>query len=153
MHFRGYREGDAGALARVFYDSIHKGPGPYTDDQRAAWLPRVPHAGEFAVRLNQMFVAVAEERGKPIGFMGMKTNGYIELVFVLHECRGQGVFRYPYETIETRARESKCCRLWTHASLMAQPAFLAQGFCVMLHEAAARNGQLLARAEMEKRLT
>ncbi|WP_366874569.1 GNAT family N-acetyltransferase [uncultured Roseobacter sp.] len=66
--------------------------------------------------------------------------------------QGTGLFRKLYDHIEQWARGRREPRLWTHASLMAQPAFRAMGFLVIHHETVVRDGQSLARAEMEKRL-
>ena len=55
--------------------------------------------------------------------------------------------------LEATARAEWEPRLWTHASLMAQPAFAALGFAVIQHETVARAGQTLSRAQMEKPLT
>lgn len=152
MHLRRYKPGDAGALAAVYYDAVRNGAGSYTEEQRAAWAPRIPDADEFGARLASMFVMIAEVRGKPIGFMAMQPDGYIDLVFVLHKNRSQGAFRQLYETIETHARGNNLCRLWTHASLMAKPAFAARGFRVIRYERVVRSGQTLDRAGMEKLL-
>jgi putative acetyltransferase len=74
------------------------------------------------------------------------------LVFVAAASQGRGVFRVLYEALETYAVEKGCSRLWTHASLTAQRAFEACGFCVIRHETVPRAGQTLARAQMEKLL-
>ncbi|WP_298974499.1 GNAT family N-acetyltransferase [uncultured Roseobacter sp.] len=139
---------DAPELAQVFFAAVREGPSPYSQAQRRAWLPEPP-TGERLARLETL---VAESDGRITGFMTVEPGGYIDLAFVLPEHQGTGLFRKLYDCIEQWARGRQEPRLWIHASLMAQPAFRAMGFLVIHHETVVRDGQSLARAEMEKRL-
>ena len=141
---------DVPALARLFFDSVRSGPSPYTDAQRAAWMPKVPPADRFADRLHSQFVAVAEHERAPYGFMSMDQAGYIDLAYILPTHRGTGTFRRLYLMLEERGTEQGLRRFWTHASLTAQPAFRSVGFSIIQHENVERAGQNLQRAEMEK---
>lgn len=143
---------DAPALAQVFYNAIRRGPSPYTDAQRAAWLPAVPDTEAFAQRLAAQSVALSERDGSPIGFMTLAADGYVDLAYILHAERGAGVFGRLFQMIEQRAHGQGNERLWTHASLLAQPAFRKHGFSIIQHETVTRSGEVLARAEMEKAL-
>ncbi|MEM9576387.1 MAG: GNAT family N-acetyltransferase [Pseudomonadota bacterium] len=153
MQFRKGVASDAPALAQVFYKAVREGPSPYSDAQRAAWMPHPLDPVAFADRLADKQVMLCEDRGEAIGFMTLEPGGYIDLASILPPYRGRGVFRTLYVEIEALARQENEARLWVHASLMAQPAFQAMGFLVMHHETVARAGQQLARAEMEKHLT
>ena len=146
-------QADIGRLAQVFFDAVRCGPSPYTEAQRAAWVPQVPSADDFAVRLEGQHIVIAGAANQPQGFMTLRADGYVDFAYVLPDARGQGLFRALYRAIEGEARNRRLDHLSTHASLMAQPAFRAVGFEVMHHEEVERNGQLLARALMEKRLT
>ena len=145
--------GDAEALAQIFYKAVHEGPSLYTQAQRNAWLPEPPGGADWTARLADLNVAVAEMNGRPIGFMSVESGGYINLAFILPEHQGTGVFRRLHDRVEQWARQQGEARLWTHASLMAQPAFRARGFFVIHHETVERNGESLTRAKMEKTLT
>lgn len=138
------------AIGRLMYDAIHNGPSQYTSAQRQAWLA-TPNAGPaWTERLAAQHVVVAREAGELLGFMTLQDD-YIDLAFVAAAAQGQGLFRALFGAIEAQARACGQSRLWTHASLMAQPAFRAMGFHVIRHETVARAGQELARAEMEKK--
>lgn len=141
------RPQDADPLAQVFYAAVRKGDSPYTEAQRAAWVPALPSG---AARLMPLHIAVAEVSGRPVGFMSIEQGGYIDLAFIHPAHHGTGLFRQMYTWIEGWAAAQQEPRLWTHASLMAQPAFRAMGFLVIHHETVARNGQSLRRAKMEK---
>jgi putative acetyltransferase len=145
-------KGDYDALGMVMYDAIHSGKSDYTPDQRHAWLA-APYAGpQWATKLAAQHVVLAEAAGAPLGFMSLAVDGYVDLAFVAARAQGSGVFRLLYAQIEQAARTQGDRRLWTHASLMAQPAFEAVGFHVIRQERVARAGQFLDRAEMEKPL-
>ena len=154
MHIREVRPEDAAQLAFVFFASVRQGDSPYTEAQRAAWLAAKPDAETMARRIDGLFIAVAEEANGVTGFMGLReADGYVDLAFILPEARGKGMFRALAERIEEQARAARLSRLWTHASLMAQPAFQALGFQVIHHETVDRAGEQLRRALMEKVLT
>jgi len=144
--------GEADALGRIMFRAIHEGPSAYTLAQRTAWCAAPPAGAAWAARLAPMQVRVAEARGAPVGFM-VRDGAYVDFTFVLPDWQGCGVFSALYARIEAEAREAGLHRLWVHASLMAQPAFAARGLHVIRHETVDRNGEVLRRAEMEKRLT
>ncbi len=95
---------------------------------------------------------MAEVEGAVVGFMSIEPGGYIDLAFIRPEHWGRGLFRQMFDLVEAHARGAGEARLWTHASLTAQPAFRAMGFSTIHHETVARNGESLQRAKMEKTL-
>lgn len=139
-------------LGHVMWRAIHEGASAYSQAQRTAWLPAPPSGDAWAAKLAGQVVYVAEAQGAPVGFV-TRAGAYVDLAYVLPDWQGRGVFSALYPVVEAEARTMGQSRLWVHASLMAQPAFLAQGFHVIAHETVERNGQTLDRAEMEKRLT
>ena len=153
MHFRDGTIRDAAQLAHVFFTAVRCGDSPYTEAQRAAWLPAKPTTENFVQRLSGQFVAVAEFRRTPVGFMTLRSDGYIDLAFIVPQARGQGAFRHMFEIVEKQVYSEGASRLWTHASLTAEPAFQAMGFSVIQREAVDCAGQKLRRALMEKKLT
>lgn len=145
-------EADAPLLGTIFLRAIREGPSPYSDAQRAAWAPELPDPEEWAARLAAQRVAVAERDRAPVGFMTLARDGYIDLAFILPVARGQGNFAALCDRIEQWARGDNCPRLWTFASLMAEPAFCRAGFRVTDREEIDCEGQRLQRARMEKKL-
>ncbi|WP_300033474.1 GNAT family N-acetyltransferase [uncultured Roseobacter sp.] len=143
---------DAPALAQVFFRAVREGDSPYTEAERQAWMPHPPDPDRWAARLGALDCVLFRDGNEAVGFMTTEPGGYIDLAFILPAHRGRGVFRALYSEIEARARRAGEARLWTHASLMAQPAFQAVGFHVIQHETVERAGQHLRRAEMEKGL-
>ena len=143
-------DADADCLGRVMYDAIHKGRSAYTAAQKRAWLAAPPAGPAWAARLASQTLWLAEGANGPTAFISLGPQGYVDLAFVAAASQGRGVFRALCAALETYAVQKGCSRLWTHASLMAQPAFEACGCRVIRHETVLRAQQTLARAEMEK---
>lgn len=140
------------ALGQLMWEAIHAGPSRYSPAQRTAWLPAAPTGAAWAERLDSQQIWVVGD-GAPQGFVTLTRDGYVDFAYVHPSVQGRGVFRALMAALEQAARDAGHPRLWTHASLMAQPAFAALGFAVIQHEQIARAGHTLHRAEMEKSLT
>jgi len=137
-------------LGAVMFSAIHEGASLYTAAQRAAWLPAPNGGSAWAERLDAQTVWLALTDALPVGFVTLASGGYIDFAYVRADAQGRGVFSTLLATLEDEARVSALPRLWTHASLMAEPAFAARGFHVTRRETVTRADQSLARAEMEK---
>ena len=144
---------EAGALGALMWDAIHNGRSVYTPAQRKAWLPTPPAGQAWADRLGDQRIWVARDGANPVGFVTLAAGDYVDFAYVRSDAQGRGVFGAMMATLESAACENGARRLWTHASLMAQPAFARAGFHVIRHETVARSGETLSRAEMEKPLT
>lgn len=141
---------DYETLGQVMFTAIRDGDSPYTQAQRAAWMPK-PNAGPtWAHRLSQHHVWLAEQAHGAVGFMTLDSAGYIDLAYILPSARGQGVFGALLTEVEYCATQRRLTRLSTHASLMAEPAFAHYGFSVVKRETVTRASESLRRAEMKK---
>ena len=107
----------------------------------------------WAKRLEAQTVWVALSDTSPVGFITLAKGGYIDFAYVHGRAQGQGVFSTLLAALQDEARASALPRLWTHASLLAEPAFAAHGFHVTERETVTRADQMLARAKMKKVLT
>ncbi|MEL6665965.1 MAG: GNAT family N-acetyltransferase [Pseudomonadota bacterium] len=143
---------DYDTLGQVMFDAIHNGPTKYTDAQSNAWAPAPRSGPDWADRLSQKDVIIAERGGDALGFMSIEPGGYIDFAYIRPSAQGSGLFRKLFSDVEHRAKASSETELSTHASLMAQPAFAAMGFNVDFHETVEVDGQQLARARMIKTL-
>ena len=134
------------------FDAIHNGPSRYTDAQSNAWAP-IPRSGpEWASRLSQKDVIIAEHGRAIMGFMTIEPGGYVDFAYIRPSAQGSGLFRRLFAEVMKRAEAAGETELSTHASLMAQPAFAAMGFEIDFHETVEVDGQKLARARMIKTL-
>ncbi|HEX8061869.1 MAG TPA: GNAT family N-acetyltransferase [Allosphingosinicella sp.] len=151
-HFRWASEADNGRLGEIMFDSVRNGDSPYSQAQRAAWVGAPPSGEAWAAKLALQDVIVAERDGEPVGFMTLAGGGYIDLAFIRPGARHTGLFRQLLSRIVERALAKGEPRLWTHASLSAEPAFAAHGFAVVRRERVRVGDQELDRCEMERRL-
>jgi len=143
---------DYDALGAVMFTSIHSTPSPYTEAQRKAWNSTPPQGANWQSKLAAQFVVLAETNADLTGFMTLRRDGYLDFAYILPSARGTGVFRALYTALEAQAKSRGLRRIWLNASLMAQAPFAAMGFQVVQHETVTRNGETLARAQMEKHL-
>ncbi len=153
VEIRQIYSGEEKVLGHVMWNAIHSEASLYSEAQRKAWLAAPPKGPAWIRKLEAQKVWVAVVGASPVGFVTLAKGGYIDLAFVRSEAQGQGVFSALLVALEETARARKHPRLWTHASLMAEPAFAARGFYVTRRETVMRADQTLARAEMEKVLT
>ena len=139
---------DYDALGAVMFDAIHNGPTKYTAAQSDAWAP-VPRSGpDWAARLAEQHIVVAEQGAEIAGFMSIEPGGYVDFAYIRPSAQGSGLFRCLFNHVRARAEAEGEPALSTHASLMAQPAFAAMGFQVDFHETVEVDGQMLDRARM-----
>jgi len=150
--FRWASAADGEELADIMFDAVRRGDSPYTEAQRAAWAP-VRRSGEaWAARLQGQDIILAERDGTGIGFMSLAPGGYVDFAFIRPAARGSGLFRQLLSFVVDRAIAKREPRLWTHASLMAEPAFAACGFTIVRRERIVMGDQSLDRCEMERSL-
>jgi putative acetyltransferase len=149
VNIRRFRESDAAATARVFYDSIHHATREFYDAaQRRAWAPEVPETEAWWARIAPQIAFVAERDGTLIGFMTLRTDGHLDLAFVAPDAVGQGVAKALYDALLAEATAAGMTRFTTEASLLARPFFLRQGWSVQREEAVERHGVILTRFRM-----
>jgi len=144
--------GDFGALGKVFRACVREGAGPYTEAQRTAWSP-APRAGKArSAHPGAQSVWLAETESRPLGFLALAAEGYIDLAYILAEAQGQGLFRRPCGALENEAFRLGIHHLWTDASLHAKGPFEASSFTATRAGMAVRSGERLKRFRMEKTL-
>lgn len=141
---------DYDALGDVVFDAVRNGASLYTEAQRAAWVPVRRGGEEWAERLKGQVIALARDETRAVGFMTLAAQGYIDFAFIRPEAQGTGLFRRLFAMIEELALAQNEHRLWTHASLMAGPAFASVGFAVVEPQFVEMGGERLERAVMEK---
>ncbi len=81
---RPYLPTDAAALADIFRESFYDlAAEDYDEDQRAAWMDSISDEDAFAERLASQLTLVALDAGEPAGFISLKDNTYIDMIYVL----------------------------------------------------------------------
>jgi putative acetyltransferase len=150
---RRFTRKDAAATAQLYFDAVRIGGlGPYSEAETVAWAPEIPETEAWRERLSAQNTFIAEQAVKIVGFLAIDDTGYIDLAFVAPEVQGQGVAFTLYKAAENQAIQQGLSRLTAHASLLAHPFFLRQGWTALEEERVERHGEVLRRFYMEKHL-
>lgn len=150
INIRKGNSADWNALAGLFHASVHDGAILYTKAQRAAWSPASRAGPDWSLRMEKQSVLVGETGQKPVGFMTLEMNGYLDCAYIAPEYQGRGLFRRLYAPLEAEAVADGVPRIYTHASLHARRAFAAMGFGVVKPETVSFGDIYLPRFSMEK---
>lgn len=150
--FRWATPDDSDVLADIMFDAVRYGESRYTEEQRRAWVPVRRNGQAWRARLEQQEIVIAEQGGKAVGFMSLADGGYVDFAYIRPEAQHTGLFRQLLQHVVTRANDRGERLLWTHASLMAEPAFAKLGFTIRTRERVQIGEQNFDRCEMEMRL-
>lgn len=154
LQIRDFREEDAAALARLFFDTVRSvNLGDYSQAQVAAWAPGVPDAAAWRRRMAARHTLVAEDETGLLGFIELEEHGHVDMLYCRADRVHQGVGSALYAAAEARARRLGLTRLFTSASLTARPFFERHGFRVLYPRTVERMGVQLTQFAMEKELT
>ena len=124
---------DAPAVAELFYHTIlNVNVGDYSVAQVEAWAGPAPVPEMWERRIaedgsaRRTFVAATE--GTVLGFADLEKDGHVDMLYVHHEYQGCGVASALLDRIEAEARRLGLRRLYTEASITAEPFFRSRGF-------------------------
>ncbi len=151
--FRWASAADTELLADIMFDAVRNGESRYTEQQRAAWVPVRRTGPDWSARLQRQDIVLAEQDGRAIGFVSLAEGGYVDFAYIRPEAQHTGLFRQLLSRIAERAIPKGEPLLWTHASLMAEPAFAKLGFTIRKRERVQIGDQAFDRCEMEKPLS
>jgi putative acetyltransferase len=141
VQIRSFRPNDAPVLLALFRDTIRRvNARDYSPEQIRAWVPDEIDAAEWAARFAGRFVAVAELRGRVVGFAELEADGHIDRFYVSADHQRLGVGRALLDAIVGEARRLGVRRLFTEASITARPFFTSQGFDVLAPQVVVARG-------------
>lgn len=149
MILRPYRSPDCGALAQLFYDTIHSvNLGDYTREQVDAWATGRVDLEAWDRSLTQHLTLIAEEEGEIAGFGDMDADGYLDRLYVHRGHQRRGVATALCDALEARTAAPV---FTTHASITAKPFFQGRGYRTLKRQQVERRGVWLTNFVMEKR--
>jgi putative acetyltransferase len=144
---------DATVVARIFRGAIEDLTGDdYDETQRAAWMASANDEDGFAKRLAAQTTLLALRDGAPIGFVSLKGNDHIDMLYVRPEVAGEGVGKFLAGAVETLARGRGVKMLTVDSSDTALPFFEKLGFRPQARQSVAIEGEWLANTKMAKPL-
>jgi putative acetyltransferase len=144
---------DAGVVAQIFRDAIEElTEEDYDEAQRAAWMASADDEEDFAKRLAAQTTLLALRDGEAVGFVSLKGNDLIDMLYVRPEVAGDGIGSFLVAAMETLARGRGAKTLTVDASDTALPFFEKLGFKPQFRQSVALEGEWLANTKMAKAL-
>ncbi len=144
---------DRATVAQIFRDAIQElTEDDYDDAQRAAWAASADDEASFAKRLAGQTTLLALRDSEPVGFISLKGNDHIDMLYVRPEVAGEGIGAFLATAIETLARGRGAKTLGVDASDTALPFFEKLGFKPQVRQSIALEGEWLANTKMAKAL-
>ena len=146
--------GDIGRLAAIVREAIEvSAADDYDVDQRAAWASMVDDEATFGARIEHCVTLVAEAGGSPVGFIALKGNDTIDLLYVSPSHGRRAVATFLCQAIELLAGGRKSSTLTVEASDTLHPLLMRLGYTPMQRNTVSLHGQWLANTTMRKTLT
>jgi len=153
MEVRESREADIPAVARRYYDTVHRvNARDYSAQQIEAWAPGVANESFWLERFKRYRVFVAEQAGVATGFAEFATTGHIDCFYMHHAWQRQGVGFRLMERREREARKRMLPGLFPDVSITARPFFEKMGFRVVREQTKRYRGVGFDQTSMAKRL-
>lgn len=126
---RPFKPSDGAALAAVFRASILELTGEdYGPEQQDAWAAAADDEAAFANRLAGLLTLVAVDGGTPVGFISVKDNAHVEMLYVHPGAAGRGVARLLCDAAETLGAARGSRRMSVDASDTALGFFQHRGY-------------------------
>lgn len=153
VSLRPFLPADAPALAALFRASIEELTGDdYDEDQQEAWAAAADDQEAFGARLGGLLTLVALRGGAPVGFVAVKDDTHIDLLFVLPEAAGSGVGTALCTAAETLARGRGSKTLTVDASDTALGFFQQRGYQPERRNTVSLGGEWLSNTTLRKSL-
>lgn len=144
---------DAAMLAALFRTSIEELTGDdYEPDQQDAWAAAADDEEAFGVKLAGLLTLIATHEGQVTGFVAVKDNAHIEMLYVHPRAAGSGVGAALCEAAETLARARGTTAMSVDASDTALGFFQHRGYVAQQRNSVSQGDVWLANTSMRKLL-
>ena len=148
MMLRPYKTADCGALAALFYQTVHTVNGAnYTREQLDAWATGEVDLNEWDRSFMMHCTFVAVENGEIVGFGDMDASGYLDRLYVHWGHQRCGIGTALCDALE---RQAAVGHFVTHASITARPFFERRGYRVVREQQVICRGVAMTNYVMEK---
>ena len=126
---RPYRPEDRAAAALIYYRAIMEGTAPHLGlAERTAWARSPEPDLSKPDKLLDQWCWIAEEDGRPTGFMSLCPDGLLDMAFVIPEVMGKGTAGALYDALLAKARTEGLTRLTVLASAWSRGFLLKRGW-------------------------
>lgn len=146
---------DAPLLMAIAAASIEElAADDYGEPQREAWIAALAEDEDaFAARLAGQLTLIGTLAGSPAGFISLKGNDHIDLLFVHPAAAGQGVASILCDAAEKLAAARGAARLTVDASDSARDFFVKRGFSPERRNMVPLGDEWLGNTAMQKPLS
>ena len=142
---------DAPALAALFRAAVLELTGEdYDPDQQEAWASAADDEAAFTARLAAHLTLVAVEKGAPVGFVTLKDDSHMDLLYVHPDAAGTGVAAALCDAAERLARGRGAVSLSVDASDTALGFFQHRGYEPQSRNSVPRGSVWLANTTLKK---
>ena len=107
----------------------------YSAEQINAWTSSIENIPHWTDRIASQFFLVAELDNKIVGYVSLKSNDYLDLLYVHKDYQKQGIASKLYDEIEKQAIRNNSTALHANVSKTAKPFFEKKGFLVIKTQA------------------
>jgi len=153
LAMRPFLPADTPLLVEIFRASVEElCAEDYSDAQIEAWLSHVEDEAAFGKRLGEQLTLLATLDGAPVGFVSLKGNDGIDMLYVHPAATGQGAASMLIDAVEKLATARGAQKLKVEASDTAEEFFRKRGYVPMQRNSVSRGGEWLANTSMEKPL-
>ena len=144
---------DVPVLAAIFQAAIEDlAVEDYDEGQRAAWAGQADDEAAFGAKLAACLTLVATLQAAPVGFVALKDNRHVEMLYVYPPVARRGVATLLLDAIDKLARARGTKALTVDASDNARPFFEARGYEARHRQTAEVGGEWLGNTHMVKPL-
>jgi putative acetyltransferase len=153
ISIRDYQHGDAAALARLFYETVHSvNRRDYSAEQVRAWAPEIPDPATWHRRMIERCTLVAIQNGEPVAFAELEYDGHLDMFYCRNDVIGRGIGTQLHHAVEARAVHLGLARIFTEASITARPFFERRGFRFLQEQTVFRRGVSMTNYRIKKHL-
>lgn len=150
---RPYLAGDVMILRELFAASVEElMQDDYDENQRAAWVSIAEDEVEFQVRLGEQLTLVVEVEGEQMGFVSLKDNSVLDMLYVHPHYVGQGIGTALVEAVEKIAKARGAKSIAVDSSDTAQMFFEERGYSATQRTTLPLEDELLSMTAMVKTL-
>jgi putative acetyltransferase len=150
---RPYLPRDAASLREIFRASIEElTEDDYSPAQQEAWASVADDEAEFADRLAKQLTLIATLGGEPVGFISLKDNCAIDMLYVHPAAAGQGAGAMLLDAVEKLATARGTAELTVDSSDTAREFFQRRGFKPAQRNTISMGDEWLANTTMKKQL-
>jgi len=147
MVIRKYRPSDCGALAELFYNTVHTvNAKDYTKEQLDAWASGTVDLETWNQSFEEHDSLVAVDGETIVGFGDIDQTGYLDRLYVHPDYQRKGVAAAVCDQLEQAVQGS----IVTHASITARPFFEKRGYRVVKEQQSERHGIFITNFVMKK---